>query len=113
MVAAFRLVITALQQLFERLGKPVCHAPQVRQQVGAGDNADTQFPVEGHDGDVEARVAKEGAEGKHRVHSATQKVQLGLGSGHIRQDQIVGGLCVIEMCGKIRMAAPNIVEPPN
>ncbi len=63
MVAAFRLVITALQQLFERLGKPVCHAPQVRQQVGAGDNADTQFPVEGHDGDVEARVAKEGPRG--------------------------------------------------
>lgn len=113
MVAAFRLVITALQQLFERLGKPVCHAPQVRQQVGAGDNADTQFPVEGHDGDVEARVAKEGAEGKHRVHSATQKVQLGLGSGHIRQDQIVGGAMRYRNVRQDPRGRSNIVEPPN
>src|SRR5271168_596850 len=66
-IVTFRLLIATFQQLFERVGEPVGDVPQVRQQVGAGDDADTQFPVERHDGAVESRAAEDWAEGIHRV----------------------------------------------
>lgn len=59
MVAAFRLVITALQQLFERLGNRL---PRPTSPAAGRGRRQCRHPVpvEGHDGDVEARVAKEG-----------------------------------------------------
>ncbi len=42
-------------------------------------SVDTQFSLR-HDGDVEARVAKEGPRGKHRPFG--NPVQPSLGSGH-------------------------------